>query len=44
MDFHVVLKENGVYPMILDRPWLTKSHIRNYWGKRYMTIRVHLNQ
>jgi hypothetical protein len=44
MDFHVVLEEDGAYPMILGRPWLTKSHIRNYWGKGYMTIGVHPNQ
>jgi hypothetical protein len=30
MDFHVVLEEDGAYPMILGRPWLTKSHGRNY--------------
>jgi len=30
VDFHVVLKEDGAYPMILSRPWLTKSHVRNY--------------
>ncbi len=30
VDFHVVLEENGVYPMILSRPWLTKSYARNY--------------
>jgi hypothetical protein len=30
VDFHVVLKENGGYPMILGRPWLTKSHAKNY--------------
>jgi len=28
--------------MILGRPWLTKSHVRNYWGERYMIVRVHL--
>jgi len=44
VDFHVVLEEDGVYPMILDRPWLTKSHARNYWGEGYMTIRVHPNR
>jgi len=44
VDFHVVLKEDGVYPMILGRHWLTKSHARNYWGERYMTIGVHPNQ
>jgi hypothetical protein len=38
MDFHVVLKEDGVYPMILGKPWLTKSHASNYWGKGYMTM------
>ncbi len=41
VDFHVVLKEDGAYPMILCKPWLTKSHAKNYWGKRYMTIGVH---
>jgi len=30
VDFHVVLEENGAYPMILGRLWLTKSHARNY--------------
>ncbi len=30
MDFHVVLEEDGAYPMILGRPWLTKSHVKNY--------------
>jgi len=30
VDFHMVLEEDGVYPMILNRPWLTKSHVRNY--------------
>jgi hypothetical protein len=44
MDFHVVLEENGAYLMILNRPWLTKSHVRNYWGEGYMTIGNHPNQ
>jgi len=44
MDFHVVLEKDGVYPLILGRPWLTKSHARNYWGEGYMTIGVHLNR
>jgi hypothetical protein len=44
VDFHVVLKEDGAYPMMLGRPWLIKSHATNYWGKGYMTIGVHLNQ
>jgi len=44
VDFHVVLEEDGAYPMILGRPWLTKSHARNYWGERYMTINVHPNR
>jgi hypothetical protein len=44
VDFHVVLEEDGTYPMILGRPWLTKSHARNYWGEGYMTIGVHPNQ
>jgi hypothetical protein len=44
VDFHVVLEEHGAYPMILGRPWLTKSHARNYWGKGYMTIGVHPNR
>jgi len=44
VDFHVVLEEDGAYPMILGRPWLTKSHARNYWGEGYMTIGVHLNR
>jgi hypothetical protein len=43
VDFHVVLEEDGAYLMILSRPWLTKSHARNYWGKGYMTIEVHPN-
>jgi len=33
VDFHVVLEEDGAYPMILSKPWLTKSHARNYWAK-----------
>jgi hypothetical protein len=44
VDFHVVLKEDRAYPMILGRPWLTKSHVRNYWGERYMTIGIHPNR
>ncbi len=44
VDFHVVLEEDGVYLMILGRPWLTKSHARNYWGEGYMTIGVHPNR
>jgi hypothetical protein len=44
VDFHVVLMEDGVYPIILGRPWLTKSHAKNYWGERYMTIGVHPNR
>jgi len=40
----VVLEEDGAYPMILGRPWLTKSHARNYWGEGYMTIGVHPNR
>jgi hypothetical protein len=44
MDFHVVLEKYGAYPMILGRPWLTKSHARNYGGEGYMTIGVHPNQ
>jgi len=43
VDFHVVLKEDGAYPMILSRPWLTKSHVMNYWGEGYMTIKIHPN-
>ncbi len=43
VDFHVVLEEDGAYPMILGMPWLTKSHVSNYWGEGYMTIRVHPN-
>ncbi len=43
MDFHVVLKENGAYLMILDKLWLTKSHVRNYWGDGYIIIGVHPN-
>jgi phosphatidylglycerophosphate synthase len=43
MDFHVVLEEDGIYLMIIGKPWLTKSHAENYWGKRYMTIGVHPN-
>jgi hypothetical protein len=43
VDFHVVLKEDGAYPMILGGPWVTKSHAKIYWGKGYMTIVVHLN-
>jgi hypothetical protein len=33
VDFHVVLEEDGAYPMILGKHWLTKSHARNYWGE-----------
>jgi len=44
VDFYVVLEEDGAYPMILGRPWLTKLHARNYWGERYMTIGVHPNR
>ncbi len=44
VDFHMVLEEDGAYPMILGRPWLTKSHARNYWGEGYMTIGVHPNR
>jgi hypothetical protein len=44
VDFHVVLEEDGAYPMILSRPWLTKSHAKNYWGEGYMTIGVHPNR
>jgi hypothetical protein len=33
VNFHVVLEENGAYLMILGRPWLTKSHVRNYCGE-----------
>jgi len=44
MDFHVALEGDGVYLMILDTPWLIKSHARNYWGEGYMTIGVHLNR
>jgi len=43
MDLHVVLEEDGACPMILCRLWSIKSHARNYWGERYMTIGVHLN-
>ena len=38
VDFHVVLEEDGSYLMILGRPWLTKTHVRNYWDEGYMTI------
>ena len=27
VDFHVMLEEAGSYPMILGRPWLTKTHV-----------------
>jgi len=30
--------------MILGRPWLTKSHAKNYWGEGCMTIEVHPNR
>ncbi len=43
VDFHVVLEEDEVYSMILDKLWLIKSHAKNYWGERYMTIRIHFN-
>jgi hypothetical protein len=42
--FHVVLEEDGAYPMILHRPWLMMSYARNYWDERYMTIGVHPNR
>ncbi len=38
VDFHVVLEEDGAYLMVLGKPWLTKSHARNYWGEGYMTM------
>jgi hypothetical protein len=41
VDFHVVPKEDGAYPMILNKPWLTKSHVKNYQGKGYMTVGVY---
>ncbi len=44
VDFHVVLEEDGAYPMILGRPWLTKSNARNYWSEGYMTIGIHPNR
>ncbi len=44
VDFHVVLEEDGAYPMILGRPWLTKLHVKNYWREGYMTIGVHPNR
>jgi len=37
MDFHVVLEENGAYPMLLIKFWLTKSHAS------YMIIEAHFN-
>jgi hypothetical protein len=43
VDSYVVPKENGAYLMILNKLWLTKSHIKNYWGERYMTIGIRLN-
>ncbi len=43
LDFHVILEDDGAYPMILGRPWLTKSHAKNYWGEGYMTIGIHPN-
>ncbi len=43
VDFHVVLKEDGAYSMILGMPWLTNSHAKNYWREWYMTITVHPN-
>jgi len=43
VEFHVVL-EDGAYQMILCRPWLTKSHAKNYWGEGYMTIGIHPNR
>ncbi len=44
VDFHVVLEEDGAYLMILNRPLLTKSHVKKYWGEGYMTIGVHPNR
>jgi hypothetical protein len=43
VDFHVVLEEKRAYSMILNRPWLTKLHAKNYWGEGYMTIGIHPN-
>jgi hypothetical protein len=34
VDFHVVLEEDGAYPMILSRPWLTKSACKELLGRR----------
>lgn len=44
IDFHVVLEENGSYPMILGQPWLTKAHVQNYWDEGYMTIGKELHR
>jgi len=44
VDFHVVLEEDGAYLMILNRPLLTKSHVKKYCGEGYMTIGVHPNR
>jgi hypothetical protein len=44
VDFHVVLEEDRAYLMISGRPWLTKSHVNNYWGEGYMTIGIHPNR
>jgi hypothetical protein len=44
VDFHVVLEEDGAYPMTLGGLWLIKSHTKNYWGEGYMTIGVYFNR
>jgi len=36
VDFYVVLEEDGVYSMRRGKPWLSKSHVEIYWGKRYV--------
>ncbi len=37
VDFHVVLEEDGAYPMIFGRPWLIKSHALEE-KSQYVTI------
>lgn len=43
VDFYVVLEEDGAYPLIWGKLWLSKSHVRIYWGKGFMTIGIHHN-
>jgi hypothetical protein len=51
VDFHVVLEEDGAYPMILKRPWLTKSiiidikfHLPILWRALEGQVNMMMNQ